>query len=116
MSPISDDDDDRDDTLSSFNLSEVDDLIPPTRDLGADVRVDREEASWRHRKDVEDLQARQYWRSEWHTDASLARSFSLGDASTLGELHLMLSILFAKQVCYRTFIPTSGWSKGGSKY
>lgn len=41
--------------------------------------------AYRHRQDVEDLQARQYWRTEWRTDASTARAFDIGDASTLGQ-------------------------------
>ncbi|EIN10987.1 hypothetical protein PUNSTDRAFT_112771 [Punctularia strigosozonata HHB-11173 SS5] len=37
-----------------------------------------------HRRLVEDLQARQYWRPEWNTDASIMKPFDIGDASTLG--------------------------------
>jgi len=42
------------------------------------------ERTYGHRKDVEQLQARQYWRAEWRSDVSLTRAFDLGDASTLG--------------------------------
>ena len=42
------------------------------------------ERTYGHRKDVEQLQARQYWRTEWRSDVSLTRAFDLGDASTLG--------------------------------
>jgi len=48
---------------------------------------------YRHRADVENLQARQYWRPEWHTDAVLTRPFNLGDASTLGAI-LLRFLLF----------------------
>jgi gamma-tubulin complex component 5 len=39
-----------------------------------------------HPRDLEELQARQYWRTEWRTDASLTIPFDIGDASTLGML------------------------------
>jgi hypothetical protein len=39
-----------------------------------------------HRQLVEDLQRRQYWRTDWRTDASLGFSFSMTDASSLGML------------------------------
>jgi gamma-tubulin complex component 5 len=42
------------------------------------------ERTYGHRKDVEQLQARQYWRAEWRSDVALMRAFDLGDASTLG--------------------------------
>lgn len=34
---------------------------------------------------MEELQARQYWRSEWRTDAAIEKPFDLGDASSLGK-------------------------------
>lgn len=37
------------------------------------------------RQDVEELEARQYFRSGWRTDASLTAPFDLGDAATLGK-------------------------------
>jgi gamma-tubulin complex component 5 len=39
-----------------------------------------------HRQLVEDLQGRQYWRTEWRTDASLKVSFAMRDGTTLGTL------------------------------
>ncbi|KAI0832720.1 Spc98 family-domain-containing protein [Trametes gibbosa] len=39
--------------------------------------------AYRHRQDVEELQTRQYWRPDWHSDADVARSFDIGDASSL---------------------------------
>jgi len=39
-----------------------------------------------HRREIGELQARQYWRTEWRTDALLATPFDIGDASTLGTL------------------------------
>ena len=38
---------------------------------------------YKHRQAFEDLQARQYWRPEWHIQADLDRPFSLADHSTL---------------------------------
>jgi gamma-tubulin complex component 5 len=38
---------------------------------------------YRHRQAFEELQARQYWRPEWRTQADLDRPFNLGDHSTL---------------------------------
>ncbi|RPD66877.1 hypothetical protein L227DRAFT_7229 [Lentinus tigrinus ALCF2SS1-6] len=48
-------------------------------------------SAYRHRQDVEELQARQYWRSEWRSDAPVDRQFNLGDASSLAPaLHRVL--------------------------
>ena len=41
-------------------------------------------ASYAHRKEVEDLQARQYWRSDWEMPEPLPLRFDLGDVSSLG--------------------------------
>lgn len=40
--------------------------------------------TYHHRASLEALQARQYWRPEWRTDASPRKEFNLGDAATLG--------------------------------
>jgi gamma-tubulin complex component 5 len=40
--------------------------------------------AYAHRKAVEDLQARQYWRPEWESGLQVRRRFDIGDASTLG--------------------------------
>lgn len=37
-----------------------------------------------HRQDIETLQAKQYWRKDWHTDAPLSKPFHLADPSSLG--------------------------------
>ena len=34
--------------------------------------------------DVEELQARQYWRADWRSDATVDTRFDLGNASSLG--------------------------------
>jgi len=38
---------------------------------------------YKHRKEFEELQARQYWKPEWRMQADLDRPFSLSDHSTL---------------------------------
>lgn len=43
-------------------------------------------SSFGHRQLIEDLQRRQYWRTEWQTDASLMPSFAIENASSLGKL------------------------------
>ncbi|KDR84121.1 hypothetical protein GALMADRAFT_219953 [Galerina marginata CBS 339.88] len=40
--------------------------------------------SYEHRKQFEELQAKQYWRDGWHTDAAIGSQFDIGDPSTLG--------------------------------
>jgi hypothetical protein len=56
------------------------------------------ESKHAHREAIEALQARQYWRAEWRTDARVGRAFDLGDASTLGascrpHSHLLLELV-----------------------
>jgi gamma-tubulin complex component 5 len=41
-------------------------------------------SSFGHRQLIEDLQRRQYWRSEWQTDAASTSSFAIRNASSLG--------------------------------
>jgi gamma-tubulin complex component 5 len=45
-----------------------------------------------HRRVVEELQSRQYWRPEWKYNLPHERKFDMGDASTLGMCTVMLSI------------------------
>ena len=68
-------------------------LPPENSDLdgtGTGRRESRTGSEWermyRHQKDVEQLQARQYWRAEWKSDVSLTKAFDLGDPSTPGML------------------------------
>ncbi|KAI0268157.1 Spc98 family-domain-containing protein [Gloeopeniophorella convolvens] len=79
------------DDLSDFShsISSLDSLSPaepqrPVRDL--DVVPDHPipVPTYSHRELVEELRSRQYWRSEWQTDASITRSFTIEDASSLG--------------------------------
>jgi gamma-tubulin complex component 5 len=41
-------------------------------------------SSFGHRQLIEDLQRRQYWRTEWQTDAASTSSFAIRNASSLG--------------------------------
>ena len=47
--------------------------------------------AYRHRQDVEELQSRQYWRQDWHSDAAIGNTFDIGDASSLGKQSANLS-------------------------
>ncbi|KAJ3556821.1 hypothetical protein NM688_g1810 [Phlebia brevispora] len=59
---------------SSANLH-TDEYVSPT--LSAAAR-------YGYRYEVEDLQARQYWKSDWKIDAPTNETFNIGEASTLG--------------------------------
>ena len=83
---------------SPLPLDDLDDLTaslpsldsPPSVDAELSLNPDAESASmanissFGHRQLIEDLQRRQYWRTEWRTDASLTPSFAIKEASTLG--------------------------------
>ncbi|OCH94284.1 hypothetical protein OBBRIDRAFT_163520 [Obba rivulosa] len=80
LSALDDSDDLEDEMLSLSGTSPQG--VPPTEEA-QEPRIPPR-VTYSHRREVEDLQARQYWRSEWHTDASTSRPFDIGDASTLG--------------------------------
>ncbi|KAH9899569.1 Spc98 family-domain-containing protein [Cubamyces lactineus] len=80
---------DLDGSHSSSELSTVPETPPP-----APVRLQNTGApntrgttdplnAYRHRQDVEELQARQYWRPDWRADVNLDKPFDIGDASSL---------------------------------
>ncbi|KAI0353132.1 hypothetical protein OH77DRAFT_1407845 [Trametes cingulata] len=80
---------DLDESASSSGLSVVPETPPlapvaPQR-TGESVLGGAENPlnTYRHRQDVEELQARQYWRPEWRADANTTKSFDIGDASSL---------------------------------
>ncbi|KAF8272093.1 Spc98 family-domain-containing protein [Lactarius quietus] len=56
----------------------------PSIDINADSVHISGSSTFGHRQLIEDLQRRQYWRAEWQTDASLTRTFTVKDASSLG--------------------------------
>ncbi|KAG1760722.1 Spc98 family-domain-containing protein [Suillus occidentalis] len=83
LSPWDDDSDDLDDD-DSFPYTEDAPSSPDPVERVSSYGQPNLNLSYQHRRVVEELQARQYWREEWRTDADLTRPFNLGDASTLG--------------------------------
>lgn len=82
-----DSEEEEEDTISTVDSSAapsspLDQIIGEARNKETETKKNRH--TYDHRRDIEDLQARQYWREGWRTDAPLGREFSLGDASTLG--------------------------------
>jgi gamma-tubulin complex component 5 len=92
LSPLDDSDSDEEerdeeDFFPEANHAHLPSTVAPSIPVGNRHHPDSLESyNFDYRTQVEDLQARQYWRAEWRTDASLARHFNLGDASTLGEV------------------------------
>ena len=92
LSPMDNDYLDEDDTISSLDSDLGYGLSPqpPVRSthastgLGTGRDNQLRDRMYEHRRDVEEMQARQYWRPEWRTDAVLTKAFDLRDASTLG--------------------------------
>ncbi|KAF8961118.1 Spc98 family-domain-containing protein [Flammula alnicola] len=85
LSPLNSDDlilDDEDDSLSSADYEE------PASPISERAPIPPEPANlpytYKHRKQFEELRAKQYWRDDWHSDASLVSRFDIGDPSTLG--------------------------------
>lgn len=115
MDDDSDDDFDSDDLLSSASLDlGKSDASPGPSAKCLSSRSELNNHRYQHRADVEDLQARQYWRPEWRTDAELTRPFDLGDASTLGtevtyllnERDQYVAGADVRNWPYRTFLPS----------
>ncbi len=74
----------------STSLSSTDSLpsVEGKSFLNQDVQSSRMAtmSSFGHRQLVEDLQQRQYWRTEWQTDVTSTSSFVIKNASSLGTL------------------------------
>lgn len=72
----------------SPSVSSTDSLpsVEAKSSLNQDVELARMAtvSSFGHRQLIEDLQRRQYWRTEWQTDAASASSFAIKNASSLG--------------------------------
>jgi len=75
-------------SLDSLHSVDAEHSLNPDVDSASMANI----SSFGHRQLIEDLQRRQYWRTEWQTDASLTPSFAIQNASTLGTL-LNLRIL-----------------------
>jgi gamma-tubulin complex component 5 len=89
LSPLNSDDltlDDESDSLSS----NFDELVRPVRTPTVESGENdghtpsKQPYPFDSRKQFEELQSKQYWRDDWHTDAPLYSPFDLGDPSTLG--------------------------------
>jgi len=89
LSPWDEDEDDWDDN-DSFPYTDDPCSSPVPVDQVSSHEQPKLNLPYHHRRVVEELQARQYWRDEWRTDADLSRPFNLGDASTLGSLLVLL--------------------------
>ncbi|KAI9513296.1 Spc98 family-domain-containing protein [Russula earlei] len=70
-------------SLSSIDSPPAVEAEPPTNPDADSARVVLM-STFGHRQLIEDLQKRQYWRTEWRTDASLTSLFTIKDASSLG--------------------------------
>ncbi|KAI9064813.1 hypothetical protein FKP32DRAFT_1675206 [Trametes sanguinea] len=89
---------DLEDSHSSSELSVISETPPvapiPLQRTGESVgRASRDPLNaYRHRQDVEELQARQYWRLEYRAGTDVSRTFDIGDASSLApSFHRALS-------------------------
>ncbi|TBU41458.1 Spc98 family-domain-containing protein [Dichomitus squalens] len=84
-----DSDSDLDESRPASRLSDVPETPPTPPTEGTDPEVPRLDPpldpmnAYRHRQDVEELHSRQYWRSDWRSDASVHQQFDLGNASSL---------------------------------
>jgi hypothetical protein len=92
------DDDDSSDASSVLERELELDLTPPDSDFDTASSADeapppdvtaRVHEAYAHRKAVEALERRQYWRADARS-AQAARAFDLGDPSTLGQYSLRL--------------------------
>ncbi|KAJ7940262.1 Spc98 family-domain-containing protein [Mycena leptocephala] len=84
LSPLNSDDLELDDEDDSFSSLDPEDDVP---DVPTTVTVNepsRPPHTYAHRKEFEQLQARQYWREDYVWRGGKARAFDIGDASTLG--------------------------------
>jgi gamma-tubulin complex component 5 len=79
---IRDGEQDDNESVSSRGLSERGAVALAAQHENPLVRAARDRLA--HRKAVEELQARQYWRPEWKSDIPPNRHFDFSDASTLG--------------------------------
>lgn len=77
--------DDLDDSLSQIS-SDPAPVSPPLSPQAArsSPRNGRAYPSYSHLDTVEEIRAKQYWRSDWNINVPVDRPFTLGDASTLG--------------------------------
>ena len=100
LSPLNSDDLALDEDSSFSSADYETPLSPPSITLSAELStsaVIKLPHSYQHRRQFEELHAKQYWRDDWHTDAVLRSDFDIGDPSTLGLClcpFLKLSLIF----------------------
>ncbi|KAI0068599.1 hypothetical protein BV25DRAFT_11798 [Artomyces pyxidatus] len=70
-------------SISPLDSSEPEEIPSPVQKASDDLKPQPDNL-FTHRQEIEDLQVRQYWRTDWHTDAPLFSDFDIGNASTLG--------------------------------
>ena len=108
LSPLNSDDLalDEDSSFSSTDYEEP--LSPPSvvPSSGLSISpVTKPPRPYQHRRQFEELHAKQYWRDDWHTDADLRSDFDAGDPSRLG---LYLRILFLTLINTSVFYTFKG--------
>jgi gamma-tubulin complex component 5 len=69
-------------SVDSLSESAAEDELSLNPDVNAASMANP--SSFGHRQLIEDLQRRQYWRTDWQTDASLTPSFAIKNVSSLG--------------------------------
>jgi gamma-tubulin complex component 5 len=84
LSPLNSDDLELDDEDDSFSSLDPEDEVPDVPTTATVNEPSRPPHTYAHRKEFEQLQARQYWREDYVWRGGKARAFDIGDAATLG--------------------------------
>lgn len=71
--------------------------------------------AYSHRQELEDLQARQYWRPDWRMIEPVGTRFDIGDASVLGLFRPRFSSRGLLVYSARSYPPKSSRSRPGLK-
>lgn len=99
LSPLNSDDlalDDEDDSFSSLEYdNDRRPEHPSTNNSSPELPSSSRRAvpSYEHRKQFEELRAKQYWRDDWHTDADVYSRFDIGDPSSLGVFFCLFNVI-----------------------
>lgn len=94
LSPWDDDEESEPETSSSYCRRDDVTDSPPT----AESVLEDDTLAWQttnarfdYRFEVEDLQARQYWKTNWRIDTPIDPPFNIGDPSTLGRSYVYMN-------------------------
>lgn len=93
LSPLSSDDrplEEEDSSVNYEDSSEATPSEPPEPEAENAKTRPHSLHPYEDRKQFEELRAKQYWRDDWHTDASMNPTFEISDPSTLGTLWFSL--------------------------